>query len=74
MVPLHSAEPSDIKPFKTVIGLTFPQIQNKNLNNTCTQPNHSSSTPTNKNTNSIPQNNNVHHHTTNSLLSYNNVV
>ena len=60
MVPLQPAEPLEVNALKTIARLTFPQTQINILNNTCTQPIYSSSTPTNNNINSSPQNNSIH--------------
>ena len=59
MVLLPPAEPSEANVFKTFASLTFSQTQSEHVNNNCRQPIYSSSTPTNNNINSLPQNNNV---------------
>ena len=62
MVPLPSAEPSEINTFKTIARLTMPQTQNDHYNNTHVQPTYSNSTLTNNNINSSHQSNDVHHY------------
>ena len=60
MVPIPPAEPLEINAFKTIARLTFLQMQREHINSTHTQPMYSKSIAANQNTNSLPQNNNVH--------------
>ena len=62
MVPIPPAEPYEINAFKTIPRLIFLQTHNEQINSTCTQPMYSNSTSANHNTNSSPQNDNVHPH------------
>ena len=62
MVPLPSAEPSEVNAVETIARLILSQIHEKHPNNICTQSTYSNSTLTNNNTNSSPQNNTIHPH------------
>ena len=62
MVPTPPAEPLEINTFKEIARITFLQTHNEQINSIHTQPMYSNSTSANHNTNSSPQNNNIHPH------------
>ena len=62
MIPIPAAEPPEINAFTTITRLTFLQTQNEQISNTHTQPIYNNLTSANQNTDSSPQNQNIHHH------------
>ena len=72
MVAIPPVEPSEFNTFKTIVRLTFSQLQNEHINNPHTQPIYTNSTPANQSTKSSTQNN--VHPMTSPLLSYSNLA
>ena len=59
MVPLPSAEPSEVNAVETIERLTHSHTSK---NNNCPQPTYSHTSPTNSSTTDSPQNNAIHPH------------